>query len=233
LSNLESSTVGSIEPSMKLKKSRKEYLKQWRLNNPEKVREYKRNYYSKHEEQERERARKLYHKNKNNTKKGKSIEKFLREYGGKILSHISYSTYYRVEFVIDHGSAKAIEEINERKWKGIEPIYDKVRREHDSCLFRMIMRADELSCEYNKLPNVEFKKIRDDYTWIRTYGELEQDLTCDSPRKKIEDKVQEKIDQGFSKENAELFVSDYNSFARKMISDLEKQSKETSQESIT
>lgn len=231
MSEAESSTIGSIEPSTKQKKSRKEYLKQWRLNNPEKVREHKRNYYSKHEEQERERARKLYHKNKNNPEKGKSIEKFLKTYGGTLLPNISYSTYYRTEFVIDYGSAMAIEEIEKRKsWKGIEPIYDKVRREYDSCLFRMIMRADELGCKYNELSNDEFKKIRDNYTWIRTYEELEQSLTCNSPRKEFENKVQEKIDQGFSQEDAELFITDYNSFAKKMISDLEKQKEEQGKE---
>ena len=40
--------------------NRSEYLKEWRKKNPDKVRQHKKNYYSKHKEHEREKASERY-----------------------------------------------------------------------------------------------------------------------------------------------------------------------------
>jgi len=163
LSTLQSSTVGSIEPSMK--QSRKDYLKNWRITNSDKVRKHKQDYYWNHLEQERARACKIYQKNKGSTTSGKIIDRICNKNKGTGLE-LSSTQFFRINFILDKGSEQINELCKSEKistWKA----YNIVRQELDrfTLEFVMYMRNQDMQS-----PGIEkeIAKIKSKYPNLKS-----------------------------------------------------------------
>ena len=151
----ENNTVGSIEPTGK--QSRKEYLKNWKYDNPEKIRDYKRIYYSKHSEQERARQRKIYHSNKEKIKQGKEVGK-INDKTARI-QQLSPTNFFRGKYIVQYGS----KEINYKArdnlisiWKAYKIVRNEVIQYEQEVMSELVKHKMDFS-------KIDTNKIRKKY----------------------------------------------------------------------
>lgn len=169
MTNPRSRDKKDLECSPKIKKNlrrtdRRDYLREWRYKNREKIREYKVGVYWNDPEKHRKKSRETYHKNKNSTTKGRTnmiMSKKLKGMGHKI----SPTNIYKLRKVSDIGNPKLIKRLKDEKIS-INKAYNIVKDENDSYqleIFRLLEKYEDLE----NIPNEVIIKTRQQFTNLK------------------------------------------------------------------
>ncbi len=126
-------------------KSRTKYQREWRYNNPEKVRNNKNASYWNNPEKYRKKARDRYAKNKDDPTKRNTLQKLAD------LQGLSATQIYRGLFIAKHAK-ELFEKLQKNKRVALYPLYLKVKTEKEKFQFVLVQ-------ELEKNPNLTTKDI--------------------------------------------------------------------------